>query len=647
MALHPDGAGHGVAPRPGVGVVETVAARQVPGGLLGDEEGLVREALPGERLGPLLGVPRQQVAQKIERYAETAGTAVSPGQACARLAGSLRRTWPSTRTAPVTGSPLGQARAWWRPWRRGRNLVGAAGRRRGVCPVPERLGLMLGAPRQQVAPGRVAEGAGQGPCGDPAATEGERVVEGATAERQVRGAVDPAHPHGARSVGSLFPLVPDGAEPGAHRETLSADPCVSWCECVALIRHLVNLQEACDAKANHRGRGVMNAMDGVEKQKGARKSRKYRSYLAWMTAVRDQVAVVETDNMADPVQSQGGTTIANLKRCQHEVGSLGRRYSSARGTALQQPGSGLCAASCYRGFRRGERHDESRGAGRAQDGTPLLAAVTRVEQLVRLRRPHHGVRGRLGVAHGSAVPDNEHAESARWSRALSMESRLLRWIACSDLGLLHDRFIEAKKPWPENSTFVCWWQAIVDRELLCVEEVARASTSSHLSCHFGGFMVHKDVPPVTSSQQFLDDLATHLRSTTEFTIPFDLKEHFSLTQLLVRVAQQTHRVVPLPPPRGGGRPWRGSGAGPLCHGAGVHDGLVVGGSPRREGGAWSGGRLHCAGLARVNDGVPLNAFVMRPEVGFEVPKDAGSTLILTVMQDPGVVCPCFGCRFKL
>ena len=38
--------------------------------------------------------------------------------------------------------------------------------------------------------------------------------------------------------------------------------------------------------------------------------------------------------------------------------------------------------------------------------------------------------------------------------------------------------------------------------------------------------------------------------------------------------------------------------GPLCHGAGVHDGLVVGGSPCREGGAWSCGRLHCAGLAR-------------------------------------------------
>ena len=60
------------------------------------------------------------------------------------------------------------------------------------------------------------------------------------------------------------------------------------------------------------------------------------------------------------------------------------------------------------------------------------------------------------------------------------------------------------------------------------------------------FMVHRDVPPVTSSQQVLDDLATDLRITKGFTIPFDLKEHFSFTQLLVRTAQQTHQLVPLP-----------------------------------------------------------------------------------------------------
>ena len=47
-----------------------------------------------------------------------------------------------------------------------------------------------------------------------------------------------------------------------------------------------------------------------------------------MTAVRDQVAVVETDNMADFVLSQGGTTIANLARYQYKVSNLGLRYSS-------------------------------------------------------------------------------------------------------------------------------------------------------------------------------------------------------------------------------------------------------------------------------------------------------------------------------
>ena len=69
----------------------------------------------------------------------------------------------------------------------------------------------------------------------------------------------------------------------------------------------------------------------------------------------------------------------------------------------------------------------------------LLATVTRVEELVRLRRPHHGdpwtvaglpwrkdEGGHLWRRHGGAAPDIELAESARWLRALSMESRQLR-----------------------------------------------------------------------------------------------------------------------------------------------------------------------------------------------------------------------------
>ena len=152
----------------------------------------------------------------------------------------------------------------------------------------------------------------------------------------------------------------------------------------------------------------------------------------------------------------------------------------------------------------------------------------------------------LGVAHVGAVSDVEHTESARWLRALSMESRLLRWVACSDYGLLHDRFIEARKP-----TFTCWWQTVEDRVLLCA-----------------------DVPTVTSSQQFLDDLATHLRITTGLA-------------LLLHTATCPHRPTdaPVGTSRGAQLPGRGSGTGPLCHGAGVHHRLVVGGGPCQRGGA--------------------------------------------------------------
>ena len=149
----------------------------------------------------------------------------------------------------------------------------------------------------------MAEGAGKGPCGETAATGGERVVERGTAERQVRARIPME-----RGVLDLFPPMPGRVEPVAHRETLSVDPCVSWCECVALVRHLVKLQEAGDAKANHSGRGVMNAMDERDEEKMAAKAQKYWSHLAWMTAVRDQVAFVETDNIADLVLSQGGMT---------------------------------------------------------------------------------------------------------------------------------------------------------------------------------------------------------------------------------------------------------------------------------------------------------------------------------------------------
>ena len=156
-----------------------------------------------------------------------------------------------------------------------------------------------------------------------------------------------------------------------------------------------------------------------------------------------------------------------------------------------------------------------------------------------------------GVAHRGAVPDIEHAESARWLRALPTESRLLRRIACSAFW-----FIEAKKPWPENPTSAFRWQSVDDRALLCVEEVARAGISSHLSCHFDGFMVHRDVPPVTSSHQFLLYLATQPADHHGVHHPFRLEG-----ALLLHTAPSPCRPADaqVDTPRGAFRPGRQSG----------------------------------------------------------------------------------------
>ena len=102
---------------------------------------------------------------------------------------------------------------------------------------------------------------------------------------------------------------------------------------------------------------------------------------------RAQVAVVETDNMADLVL-QGGTTITNLVRYQYKVGNNGRWYSSPLG-----------AQRCSNLVRAHVLPPATEDFDMVNAMTSLvvqavrktdLAAVTQVEQLVRQRRPHHG-----------------------------------------------------------------------------------------------------------------------------------------------------------------------------------------------------------------------------------------------------------------
>ena len=49
------------------------------------------------------------------------------------------------------------------------------------------------------------------------------------------------------------------------------------------------------------------------------------------------------------------------------------------------------------------------------------------------------------------MPNIGDAGARQWLKALSMEPWLVGWVVCSDFNLLHDHFIEARKPCPENS----------------------------------------------------------------------------------------------------------------------------------------------------------------------------------------------------
>ena len=94
--------------------------------------------------------------------------------------------------------------------------------------------------------------------------------------------------------------------------------------------------------------------------------------------------------MADLVLSQGGTTIANFVRCQYKVGNRGRRYSSPLG-----------AQRCSNLVRAHVLPPATEDFDMVNVSTNLVVQAVRkiyltswllyaIQQLVRLRRPHHG-----------------------------------------------------------------------------------------------------------------------------------------------------------------------------------------------------------------------------------------------------------------
>ena len=130
--------------------------------------------------------------QKLEKYAEGGDGGLT--RATMRVACGLPAEDVALHPDGAShGSPFVQARAWWRPWRRGRHLVPCVSRE---ALTGERLGHHVSRLRQEVWP-RV-------PARDRVGTLLQLKARGWWKELpQVRGAVDPAHPGGVRGAGSL------------------------------------------------------------------------------------------------------------------------------------------------------------------------------------------------------------------------------------------------------------------------------------------------------------------------------------------------------------------------------------------------------------------------------------------------------------
>ncbi|CAE7784270.1 unnamed protein product, partial [Symbiodinium necroappetens] len=97
------------------------------------------------------------------------------------------------------------------------------------------------------------------------------------------------------------------------------------------------------------------------------------------------------------------------------------------------------------------------------------------------------------VANGASHDKFEelNKQAVTFLKALSNESRLLRWLACSQMQAEYGQLRRhSKNNWPEASIFAAWWNPAEDHILqVMLEEVQQHGFGGHISCHFDGLLL--------------------------------------------------------------------------------------------------------------------------------------------------------------
>lgn len=137
----------------------------------------------------------------------------------------------------------------------------------------------------------------------------------------------------------------------------------------------------------------------------------------------------------------------------------------------------------------------------------------------------------LRVAHGGSPPDTGDVDLNEWLHKLSSESRVLRWVAASQLPELHAWAIDQGKDWPENTTFAYFWHTIEDRVLTFMTKYTMdALKTDHISLHFDGLMCEGDG---AHDMLFKDGMEKYVFENTGLRLSIAYKEHRTWLECLL------------------------------------------------------------------------------------------------------------------
>ena len=131
---------------------------------------------------------------------------------------------------------------------------------------------------------------------------------------------------------------------------------------------------------------------------------------------------------------------------------------------------------------------------------------------------------------------------APFTRKLQRVSRVLRWLACSALPDVYERFCgevgqgigEKKEGWPEGQTFAIFYQRAEDYVLRQWQAWLLEKPVKHLSLHFDGVRINKDAVPdnCASVADFAAEASAHIAAETGFVVKIREKTHATIAEAL-------------------------------------------------------------------------------------------------------------------